>query len=71
MPSSTIKYTECNHEQIYRELLSLFKTESRIEKWLKKSHWMLNGKSPIEMLREDNPEEVLSLIRRIQMGDFS
>lgn len=57
---------------IYESSLELFKTETAAFEWLNKGQRNLSGKAPIELLKEPSGEEqVLDLINRIRLGDFS
>ena len=59
-------------DEVFQALLELFKTESHVFLWLNKRQQFLSGKEPIELLTEpDGKDQVLDLINRIRLGDFS
>ncbi len=58
--------------EIFQPLLKLFKTENHAFKWLNKKQHFFSGKAPIELLNEPGgKDQVLDLINRIRLGDFS
>ena len=48
MKSEILKSVEINHPAIYSELIEFRKSEDNAEKWLKRPHWVLNDKTPLE-----------------------
>ena len=58
--------------EVFLPLLELFKTENHAFQWLNKKQHFFSGKAPIELLNEPGgKDQVLDLINRIRLGDFS
>ena len=57
---------------VFNALLEVFKTEDYAFQWLNKKQKYLLGKTPITLLNTSaGKEEVLGLIERLKLGDFS
>lgn len=65
-----LKYVNQYHPELYEGLVKSFKQEEIILKWLNTPKPMLNNHSPASLL-ENEPEQVLDFLHRIQTGDFS
>ena len=58
--------------EIFQPLIETFKTESKVFHWLNNGQRILSGKAPIELLsKPGGKDQILDLVNRIKLGDFS